>query len=48
MPRFSDPYAAAESRYECTDCGERAVLDEQPLVCADCGGDVRNITVPRN
>ncbi|PSP75195.1 hypothetical protein BRC86_04095 [Halobacteriales archaeon QS_3_64_16] len=40
----SDPYTADEGEYECIDCGYRAGEGGR---CPDCGGDLKNISVPR-
>lgn len=33
--------------YECTDCGERVDSPHQPSMCADCGGEMQNISLSR-
>lgn len=43
----SNPTSSAENRYECFDCGARTTADSQLVECPECGGDVRNISVPR-
>lgn len=42
-----DPYSPERGYYECLVCGERRTSDEPVSVCESCGGDVRNIAVPR-
>jgi len=32
--------------YECVDCGKRLEADHQPVECPECGGEMRNISVP--
>ncbi|MFB6184250.1 MAG: rubrerythrin-like domain-containing protein [Haloarculaceae archaeon] len=44
---FPDPYSPEESHYECLDCHARIVTDGHVDVCEECGGEVRNIAVPR-
>ena len=41
-----DPYTPGEPLYECADCGSRSVGGTGGT-CPDCGGTLRNITVPR-
>ena len=45
---YTDPYTPteAETRYECTECLGRTTGDA-PGECPDCGGTVRNLSVPR-
>jgi hypothetical protein len=40
----SDPYTPNEGEYECLSCGYR--VSERGR-CPDCGGDLKNISVPR-
>ncbi|WP_276260967.1 rubrerythrin-like domain-containing protein [Haloglomus litoreum] len=47
MSHFTDPYTASETTYECYDCSGRVVVDGHQGACPDCGGNVRNISVPR-
>jgi Zn finger protein HypA/HybF involved in hydrogenase expression len=43
-----DPHDPPETRtFECLDCGERVEADHQPMTCPACGGDLRDISVPR-
>ena len=42
-----DDYRPREGYYECVACGTRVVSDDHLPSCPDCGGDVRNIAVPR-
>ena len=43
-----DPYDIPDVRtFECLDCGRRIDSETQPVRCAECGGDVRDISVPR-
>ena len=42
-----DPYTPPKTRtFECHDCGRRVDAEHQPVACADCGGDLRDISVP--
>jgi Zn finger protein HypA/HybF involved in hydrogenase expression len=43
-----DPYDTPNVRtFECHDCGERIATETQPRRCEACGGDLRDISVPR-
>jgi Zn finger protein HypA/HybF involved in hydrogenase expression len=43
-----DPYDTPNVRtFECLDCGKRTDAETQPMRCPTCGGDVRDISVPR-
>lgn len=47
----TDPYDPGEPYYECTDCQDRiaeSVVEGKPDTCPKCGGDVKNINVPRD
>jgi len=47
----TDPYDPGEPCYECTDCQDRiaeSVVEGKPDTCPKCGGDVKNINVPRD
>jgi DNA-directed RNA polymerase subunit RPC12/RpoP len=41
-PDLDPPY-----EYECLECGRRTTADRQPVECADCGGEMENISTPR-
>ena len=32
--------------YECTECGERLQARSYPGTCQECGGELRNISMP--
>jgi rRNA maturation endonuclease Nob1 len=42
-----DPYDPTRSYYECSDCGRRFTTQDHEATCEECGGDLRNIAVPR-
>jgi rRNA maturation endonuclease Nob1 len=42
-----DPYSPERRYYECRSCGERWTSDDPVPACESCGGNVRNIAVPR-
>ncbi|MFC6726853.1 rubrerythrin-like domain-containing protein [Halobium palmae] len=42
-----DPYSPERGYFECLDCGTRETSEGLISECADCGGEVRNIAVPR-
>lgn len=42
-----DPYTPETSRYECLDCLERVTTDETLETCPECGGNMKNVAVPR-
>ncbi|MFC4356593.1 rubrerythrin-like domain-containing protein [Halobium salinum] len=42
-----DPYSPKRGYYECYDCGERETSVDSRTECESCGGEVRNIAVPR-
>jgi predicted nucleic acid-binding Zn ribbon protein len=43
-----DPYDRPSGYlYECLECGARSWTDERVGTCADCGGELRNLAVPR-
>jgi len=42
-----DPYSADRGYFECRDCANREVASERLTECPDCGGQMRNIAVPR-
>lgn len=44
---FRDPYAPDQKRFECPDCSYRKTADSHKPTCPHCGGDMRNIAVPR-
>jgi hypothetical protein len=43
----TDSYESSGATYECNDCLHRQPTDEFPGDCPECGGEVRNIAVPR-
>jgi len=44
----NDPYDPDVSRYECLACGNRVSgEDESHGECPGCGGEMKNISVPR-
>ena len=43
----TDPYTPDREYYECRECGSRHVSEERELECEECGGQLRNIAVPR-
>jgi hypothetical protein len=45
MPH-TDPYEPTDPTFECTACGRR-VDDPADRECSGCGGELRNISVPR-
>jgi DNA-directed RNA polymerase subunit RPC12/RpoP len=46
MQNGLDPYTPEEPLYECMDCGGR-LTGGSGGSCADCGGTLKNIAVPR-
>lgn len=47
MPR-SDPYERTPPYiYECADCDHRVEAEHQPGECPECGGEMKDISVPR-
>ena len=44
-----DPYSieSGQTQYECRDCLHRVTTAEAKWVCPECGGKLRNISVPR-
>lgn len=42
-----DPYSPNRGYFECLDCGNRETSEETLTECDDCGGELRNIAVPR-
>ncbi|MDX1746088.1 MAG: rubrerythrin-like domain-containing protein [Halobacteriales archaeon] len=43
-----DPYTPEPPyEYECTGCGERVTAESHPGVCANCGGEVQDVSIPR-
>ncbi|PSQ26229.1 hypothetical protein BRD01_01075 [Halobacteriales archaeon QS_8_65_32] len=47
----TDPYDPDEPYYECTDCYQRtaeSAVDGKPDGCPECGGEMKNINVPRD
>ncbi|MFC7097732.1 rubrerythrin-like domain-containing protein [Halobaculum marinum] len=44
----SDPYQAGSVRvFECRECSARVEASHSPGTCSDCGGDLQDISVPR-
>ena len=44
----SDPYDLPDEHiFECRQCGTHLQTTERVETCSECGGVVRNITVPR-
>jgi len=44
----TDPYdPPGEYLQECLDCGCRTHTEERVGACPDCGGELRNLAVPR-
>jgi Zn finger protein HypA/HybF involved in hydrogenase expression len=42
-----DPYETPSNRtFECLDCSRRFEATSQPMICPDCGGELRDISVP--
>ena len=42
-----DPYETpAHKTFECLDCSRRFEAVRQPMICPDCGGDLRDLSVP--
>ncbi|WP_155120563.1 rubrerythrin-like domain-containing protein [Haloprofundus marisrubri] len=42
-----DPYSPERGYYECLTCGSRETSTDHLTTCSSCGGDVRNLAVPR-
>lgn len=47
MPRDTGYDEETPFTYECVDCGHRIEADERPGECPECGGEMQNISVPR-
>ncbi|WP_136689430.1 rubrerythrin-like domain-containing protein [Halorhabdus amylolytica] len=44
----SDPYPrSTPRRFECRSCLEVVVTDERVATCPECGGRMKNVSVPR-
>jgi rubrerythrin len=43
----SSPDRAETYTYECESCGRRMEASHQPMQCPVCGGDMQNISRPR-
>lgn len=38
-----------DATFECVDCGHRVeAADERPSSCPECGGNLQNVSVPRD
>lgn len=42
-----DPHPGNRDHYECLACGGRTVSEERVTTCSECGGELRNIGLPR-
>lgn len=43
-----DPYHTGTVRvFECRDCSARMEAEHTPSACPECGGDLQDISVPR-
>ncbi len=42
-----DPYSPEVGYFECLECSRRTTSDNRLTTCTDCGGQLRNIAVPR-
>lgn len=42
-----ESYEADGGTYECNGCRHRERADSYPGTCPECGGEMRNIAVPR-
>lgn len=48
---WTDPYDPDEPYYECIECHHRvaeSAVEGEPDACPECGGDAKNINVPRD
>jgi rRNA maturation endonuclease Nob1 len=44
----NDPYdPPGEYLHECRECGQRAWTESRIGECDDCGGEVKNLAIPR-
>lgn len=43
----SDPFTPETKRFECRDCLYRETTEERRPTCPNCGGEMKNISVPR-
>ena len=47
MPK-RDPYDPGETKeYECANCGNRVRAESHPGTCQECGGELVDVSVPR-
>jgi|AntDeeMetagen192_2_1112575.scaffolds.fasta_scaffold04568_3 rRNA maturation endonuclease Nob1 len=42
-----DPYSPETNYFECISCSRRTTSDKRLATCSECGGQLRNIAVPR-
>jgi len=42
-----DPYTPEMGYFECVECSRRTTSDKRLTTCEKCGGQLRNIAVPR-
>ncbi len=47
LPDDDTAETATVNTYECEACGTRTDAARSPGDCSDCGGDLRNISTPR-
>lgn len=47
MPGTDSPRGDPPYTYECMNCGDRVEARHQPSECADCGGEMQNISITR-
>jgi Zn finger protein HypA/HybF involved in hydrogenase expression len=44
---LTDPHTPERGYYECRTCTHREASEDRLTACSACGGDVRNLAVPR-
>ena len=47
MPEHDSHREGPPYTYECIDCGNRVEARHRPSECAECGGEMQNISITR-
>ena len=42
-----DPFTPETYYFECVDCSQRTTSETRLTTCSECGGQLRNIAIPR-